>query len=286
MNKSLLLFLIIISFSNGFNQKYNESKMPFVTENLFDKYPLFLNAEHLITIGGAWGGGVSAQYTKRKVIHAKLSAGYAWGFATSKSERENPLKKSHWQPFAELAAGYPVLDFTWGLRGKYITSQYTSGKYKYQNGFRVKIPVTTMIIPVANFRLNPYTFQFSRGTGIQTDLPTTMKYTAVLPTLGFGLKVLTIGCANFRGKEGDKSSTYTAQRMGSIYIGITKSILKKEITPGKPYRPILADEKLGLDIMFEISPYHNSIGTINFGVRSIGYNNNAQFVIGNTFILN
>lgn len=270
-------------------QEYPNTKYPHVTRDLVDDSPLWLYANHKITIAGSWGLGLSAQYNKVNQPHVHVEAGY--GFMLANITNSEKFKSKSLRPWVDIFAGYPIFSFKRGVKARYSTAITGDREYFY----RIKTPTTSMIIPQVGFRLTPYPLKLYPvdGNGV-------VGHSAMLPTFNVGMKLLSISASSISIKDSETSqvTTGTTTRMSELYIGLVLPIKKELSSPSPDYFGVLANG-MGYEIMFKIPYRHNSLGTFEIGLRSTGYSGRgksanvtqptqryAQFVIGNSFYLN
>jgi len=284
----LLLAVLLFQPFAMVAQEYPNNKFPHVTRDLIDDSPLWLYANHKVTIAGSWGLGLSAQYNKVNQPHVHVEGGY--GFMLSGITKSDKFKSKSLRPWIDVFAGYPVFSFKRGVKARYSTAITGDREYFY----RIKTPTTSMVIPQVGFRLTPYPLNLYPidGNGI-------VKHSAMLPTFNFGIKLLSISAStiSIRDKETGKRTTGTTTRMSELYIGMVLPIKQELSAPDENYNGVLANGA-GYEIMFKIPYRHNSIGTFEIGLRSTGYSGSgfgvnktptqrmAQIVIGNSFYLN
>lgn len=289
MLKSTLLILIAVVFASSLMaQDYPNSNYPFITEDLVSDYPFWFYADQKFTIAGAWGVGLVAQLNQVHLPHVHVEAGYA--FMLAPITNSETFDGKSFRPWADIYAGYPVLTFKRGVRARYTTTISSDKEYFY----RIKAPVTTMIIPQVGFRLNPYPFSLRN-----TETNNIVNQSVLLPTLSFGVKVLSLSAAmvSIRDKETGNTTTGATTRMSELYIGMIIPLKEELEAPDPGFNGVLATGP-GFEVMLKIPFRHNSLGTFNIGLRSTGYSLEGfgsrrtptapagQIVIGNSFYLN
>ena len=250
----IVLTLIVIAICTQLS--WSQAKYKHVTADYADGEGFTYFLKHRITMPGVWGLGGNAQYMLKHLIYAEVDAGYGWVIGDHSTEPDSFKKFRGW---VEVKAGYPILNFTGKKTGKWVASQSSSNDYYYN----IDVPAYFSLIALAGF----------------TSEPTT---TYQAPVFTVGLKWISYLDASVKVRE----KTGFVQRKFELYVGITIPA-KNEIL--HPDNTIIASksENLKFSPEFFISiPYRlNGWATFDIGVKSLGYNDESRFYIGNTFYL-
>jgi hypothetical protein len=254
------LFLAVIALGTQpcWSQDYPYLETDYAEDQNFN---YFIN--HKITMPGVWGLGGEAQYMLKHLVYAEAKAGYGWVIGDNSTASDSFKKFRGWY---SIKAGYPILNFTAKKRGKWVVGQSSTHDYYY----KIDVPAYFSLIALAGF----------------TSEPTSMKANAVerysfqAPVYTVGLKWMSYLNAQVKAKD----EIGFVERRFEFYAGMIIPA-KDEILSPENVGIATKTDRLGFEFLLSFPYRLNGWATFEIGMRSLGYNDEGQIYIGNTFYL-
>lgn len=257
----ITLFLTLIALA--VQPCWSQTGYPNVTADLATKQNLGLYLKHRITFPGVWGAGGETQYMFKQLVYAEAQAGYGWVIGNYSNAPDYFKKFLGW---FSVKTGYPFLNFTSKKYGKWVVKQTSTDDYFYQ----VEVPAHVSLIALAGISYEPMVKKYNA-----VDY-----YSFLAPVYTFGVKFRSYASAKLH----VKNETGSIKSKVELYVGIVIPI-KNEIIPPNNLGTIPKSNKMGYELFFSFPFRLNSVGTFDVGIKSLGYDNKAQFYLGNTFYL-
>jgi hypothetical protein len=256
----LLLASVLIS-QMCMSQKSLDNNYDNVISDLTDGQNFTYFLKHKISMPGVWGLGGNVQYMMKHIVYAEVEAGYGWVIGDNSNAPESFKKFRGW---LNIKAGYPIFSFTKKKSGKWVTGQSNTHDYY----FRIDVPAHYSLIALAGFTSEPTSL---KANAVE-------RYSFQAPVYTLGLKWLSYLKARVNVEE----NTGSVQRKFEFYAGIIIPS-KNEILSPEGVAMVQKTEKLGYEFIFSFPYRLNGWATFDLGLRSLGYNDNGQIYIGNTF---
>lgn len=271
LRRFVLLWVAVTTTTlTGFSQKADLTQYPNVTSDLAEGQNLIYFLKHRITLPGVWGLGINAQYTINHLAYASVDGGYGWVIG-----KHVPDFDKKFRGWIDVKVGYPILSFTSKTNGKWVVSQSSTHDYYYT----IDVPVHASLIALVGFTSEPTSIKiYPDGTG--NGGGPVQPYSFQAPVYTVGLKWRSYLKANVKAN----SNTGMVSKLFEFYAGLVIPS-KSEINTPVNYRNLPKTNKMGYDLHLTLPYRLNGFATFDIGIKSLGYNDNARFYLGNTFYL-
>jgi len=250
---SLVLFVLLY----GLSANAQSTEYPNITEDKAEDQNFTIDFLFNFSVPGVLGVGLGGSFYIPNVFYVAGEAGIGW---TYKSDDSNPEIK--WvMPWYGIKAGYPI-HFVKAGTPKWIVSQ---SSYR-QNYYRVKAPVHHFIIPEIGLYFNPVGYD------------KTKQYMANVVRVGLSWKTMVNADVKVQDSSTGRVRSGRLKRNSEISFGLVFP-MKDEIYVNSESPLAVKTERLGFYVSFGV-PFRGA--KFNFGLNSIGYDDQAQFFVGFT----
>ncbi len=267
---SLLFALIALSAQPCQSQDYPNLVKDYAE---FQKFNFF--GKHQLVFSGVWGLGVEANFLLKHIVYAEAKAGYGWVIGNH-SNAPDSFKK--WRGWINAKAGYPILNIRGTKKGRWVVGRSdtrydkTQGEYYEEYYYNIKVPAYYSLIVLAGYASEPTVSKVSAVESYSYQAPV---YTA-------GLKWRCYLNAQVKAKD----RTGSVERRFEFYAGLVIPV-KDKIIAGDNVVIAQKSKGVGYELYFSFPWWKrlNYMGTFDVGIRSLGYNDEAQLYLGNTFYI-
>jgi hypothetical protein len=273
----LAALAVFLCPSETFAQDDFASKYPHVTADLAEDDPLFIGLRHVLALPGVWGLGAYGSYNLPFNLHVSADAGYGWVISEHKEEHDKKFRG-----WIDIRAGYSVFNFTSRKTGKWVTSEHTVGNVKTTNFYRIKVPNHHKIIVEAGYSSVPTTIKLGQTESLYSAYNS---FQAPVYSLGIKWSAYSKSSVKVRDSSSGEVNTGSTQRLFEFEAGIVIPSKDQIEAPASGWKTVAKSEVRGYYFVFRFPNKLNTIGTFDIGIRSLGYDDSAQFYLGNTFYL-